>query len=406
MADKILGILPKFWKTPKNPTSTRTYPIGSSSWWNNFLFGAGFTTKSKATVNFVTAQAIPAYFRAVTLLSESMASLPWDVYLDDGEKITVAANDPVRNLLKGRPSQLYSDFSFREALQRTLMLRGDGFVIIHRNANGNPVDLEIWTGDKPDIFDVNGTSFYKFLDRKAITHWDVIHLKGWTTDGINGNDSLRIAREALGQAISQIEYGATFYGNGAHVSGVVETDKVLNENQKQALKSSITKSSGTDNVGDVMLLEAGLKYKHIGINPVDADLAEGRRLSTEDVANITGVPVFLLNNLERATFSNIEHLDRTFVQYTLRMHCKRWESEFSTKLFKRNEWGRKKIKFNLDGLLRGDTESRAKFYNSLFMVGALSPNDIRKMEKMNPYDGGDEYYTPLNMADNQESNED
>lgn len=400
--DKILGFIPKFWRTKGSRVVKRSSLIGTSSWWSNFL--AGFSTKSGANVNSSTAQSIPAYFRAVNLTSESIASLPWDVYEKRDGGVYIADNDPVQRLLKGRPSAYYDNFTFRDTLQRRLMAFGNAYCIIHKNGNGFPVDLEIWEGNNPDIYKHNEPGkrpelFYNFGDRKPLSQWDVIHLKAWSMDGLTGNNPLIIAREALGQAISQIEYGASFYGNGAHVSGSVETDKILTDPQRVALGNSIDGVSGTDNVGNILILDGGLKYKHIGVTPVDADLASGRRLSTEDIANITGVPVFLLNNLERATFSNIEHLARTFVQYTLGMHCNRWESEFSTKLFPQRFWGKKYIKFNLDGLLRGDTESRAKFYNSLFQVGAMSPNDIRRAEELNPYDGGDEYYVPLNMVE-------
>lgn len=396
--EKVLGILPKFWARPKEKRSSI---VGSATWWQNFT--SGFSVKSGATVNSSTAQSIPAYFRAVNIVCESIASLPWDVYERKSDGVFVAEKDPIRRLIKGRPSPLYDNFTFRDLLVRLLMTKGDAYCIIHRSKSGFPVELEVWTGNRPDMFlvDEPGTErqyFYKFENSPSISQNDVIHIRAWSTEKHRGNDALLIAREALGQAISQIEYGASFYGNGAHVSGSIETEKNLTYDQKQSLNQSIGDVSGADNVGNILILDNGLNYKHIGINPKDADLAAGRRLSTEDIANITGVPVFLLNNLERATFSNIEHLDRTFVQYCLRMHCKRLESEFSTKLFPRSQWGKKYIKFNLEGLLRGDTESRAKFYTSMFQIGAMSPNDIRKKENENPYEDGDKYYVPLNMA--------
>lgn len=401
MNDKILGILPKFWKRRSNGTN----PVGSSSWWANFL--AGFQTKSNVPMYRDNAQAIPAFLRAVNLTSETMASLPWDVYERRDGGIYVAENDPVRRLLMGRMSPYSDNFTLRDAIHRRLMLHGNAFLFIYRNGNGFPTELELWEGTHPDMMPVSEPGkrkelFYKFDGRPAISQWDVIHLRLWSIDGYKGQDPLVLSRESLGQSLAQIEYGASFFGNGAHVSGSIETEKVLTDNQKSTLNHSINAVSGTESVGDILVLDGGLKYKHIGVNPVDAGLADLRRLSTEDIANITGVPVFLLNNLERATFSNIEHLDRTFVQYTLRMHCKRYEEEFSTKLYPRRDWGRKFIKYDLNGLLQGDTDSRSNFYNSLFQVGALSPNDIRQMENLNPYEGGDQYYTPLNMSGDEE----
>lgn len=367
-------------------------PLKNPQAWKGILTAFN---RSKVDVNQGTAQSIPAYFRAISIISEQIASLPFSIFENTTDGVVEATSHPLYNILNYRPSPLYNSFDFREALMRQLQLRGDAFVRIYR-VGGNINELRI-VEPPVDLFEMDGQWWYTLgKDPKAVRASEVIHLKGWTMDGMKGQNPLQLLNEALGLGISQINFAASYYGNGAHLSGVLETESTLTKEQAKVVMDSWNiNNSGPENFGKTAMLQGGFKYKPISGNMQESEYINSRRLTVEDIANITGVNPILLANLERATFSNVEELNRIFVQFTLRSWCKRIEAEFNSKLFTNRETGRYFVRFNLDGLLRGDTKARTDYYKTMRLIGALSPNEIRKLENMNPREGGDDYDAPL-----------
>jgi len=372
-------------------------PAKDWSTWQTILFSA---SRAKVTVNWKTAQAIPAYFRAVTILSEQIASLPFTVYTkDQSGNITENENHPLWPLINYRPDVNADKFTFFETLVRQLFTGGPNYkggnALIHimRNGAGQVNRLHLIT-EEWDQFEINGQYFYKVGEMpESIPAADMIHLRMYSTDTIIGNSLQKFHQDTLGRGIAEIHHGANFYGNGAQISGVLETDQPLNKEQKDLIQDSWNRQyGGPDNSGKTALLSNGVKYKPTG-KAVDGNDIEARRLTVDDISNITGVPTFLLSKAE--TFNNTELLNRIFVQYTLRSWCKRIESEFNSKLFPQSQWGKTFVKFDLDGLLQGDTDSRAKYYQTLYNIRALNPNEIRRKEGLNAYEGGDAYGQPL-----------
>lgn len=376
-------------------TTVSMGPLGNPAFWNGTLLGSSGDTPTTTK----TVQGVPAFWRAVGLVSEQIASLPLQVYRERGDGSQVVDND-LSFLLQFQPSPWYDSFSFRESMQRNLMTEGDAYAVIHFNQRGEPAELEIKPNGLALLKEPDGTPYYQDVGGVTYSYDRVLHLKQHSHNGISGQSPIKMLADALGLSINQIKMARHFYGNGAHLSGVIAAPQVLSKEQKMAIASSWnTAYSGTASAGKTAILDGGMNYTRIGANMQEVDYVNSRRISIGDISNITGVPSFLLSDLERATFSNIEHLDRTFVQYTLRSICKRWESELERKLIAPRQWGKVKIKFNLDGLLRGDTEARAKLYQALFQIGAISPNEIRAHENMNAYDGGDRKFVPLNFTD-------
>ena len=165
--------------------------------------------------------------------------------------------------------------------------------------------------------------------------------------------------------------------------------------------------SGVRNAGKTLILDAGVKYERMGLDLEEAGLIPYRNMAVDDAARIFGIPAHLLAQLDRATFNNIEVMNTQFVTLCLRPWAVQMEQEFSRKLLSGNEKQNRShyIRINLDGLLRGDTESRASYYNTMFNIGAMSPNDIRDMENLNRRPEGDQYYTPLNMTPTGQAND-
>jgi len=227
---------------------------------------------------------------------------------------------------------------------------------------------------------------------------DIIAIPVMALNGIAGTDMLTVAREILSEAIAASEFGANYLGNGAMLSGIITYEGELTPEQRQNLKSSWKRNyEGAKNSGSTALLEYGMKYTPISGTAEDANLLEMRQFYVTEVARIYNVPPHMIGDLERSTNNNIEQQSIDFVRYTIRPYIKRWEQELNRKLFMPSERNRYYVRFNLDSLLRGDTEARAEYYNKLFHVGALSPNDIRKLENMNPIPDGDQYFRPMNF---------
>jgi len=398
-----MNILTRFKNAFKRALYTKIGPASNPDYWKGILFGHN---KSKINVNESTAQSIPAYFRATTIKAEQLAALPFSIYEKTDNGTVEAKQHPIWDLLNFRPSPLYNSFDWREAISRQLEFRGDCFIRIIR-ADSEVSELRLI--DPPvDMFEMEGQWFYRFASINETLRWDeVIHLKANTKNGIKGQSPLKLLREVFGLGIAQIEYAASYFGNGAHVSGILESDQVLKKEQLEVIRDSWNAQySGPDNFGRTAMVSGGFSYKKMGGDIQESGYVESRRLTVEDVSNITGVHPILLANLEKATFSNVEELNRIFVQFTLRSLCKKIEAEFNSKLFSKAERERYFVRFNLDGLLRGDTKARTDYYKTMRLVGAMNANEIRALENMNAYEGGDDYAAPLvsNMKEKEESN--
>jgi HK97 family phage portal protein len=198
------------------------------------------------------------------------------------------------------------------------------------------------------------------------------------------------------------KYAARTFKNGAHITGFLTTDQKLSEEAAiRMAKSWKERFSGVDNAGKTPVLEEGLKFQPLSMTPEDAMFIESARLGVEEVARIFGVPLHMLGNLERATFSNIEHQSREFVMYSLRPWVKRWEEEINRKLFTESEKRRGfYYRFNLDSLLRGDSEARSKLIDTYMKWGILNRDEVRKLEGFNNSDDGtgSTHYVPVNMV--------
>lgn len=378
----------------------KTYDIGPAKDWTLWQSLFGWFGAKEVSVNSKSVLSIPAYWRAVDLIATQVASLPFSVYsVSSDGTVTEARTNPVWRLLNYRPSPEYDYFSFMESVIRTMLTGtrgyGPGNCLIHimRDNRGAVAMFDI-IHEQFEIVEVDEGVYY-MIDNKLVSASDIIHLKAWTHNAETGENPLRLLNSTFKRGISEINTFSDFYKNGANVSAVLETDTPLNTTQRKELEDAWNKNyAGAGNMGKTALLSHGVKFKSVGTRLNESDLAS-RRMTVEDIANITGVPLPLLNSGDKTPLNNLEVLNRLFVQYTLRAWCKRIESEFNSKLFSFAQVGTTFVRFNLDGLLRGDTQSRANYYKELYNIRAISPNEIRALENMNPYDGGDVYGMPL-----------
>lgn len=221
----------------------------------------------------------------------------------------------------------------------------------------------------------------KKLSQVYLRKEDVFHIPGLGFDGLVGYSPIAMAKNAIGMALATEEYGAKFFANGASPSGVLEHPSTIKDPDKLR-ESWNSLFKGSSNSHKIAVLEEGLKYQPIGISPNEAQFLETRKFQIDEIARIFRVPPHMVGDLEKSSFSNIEQQSLEFVKYTLDPWVTRWEQSIQRSLLLKSEKKDYFAKFNVDGLLRGDYQSRMNGYATGIQNGFLSPNDIRSLENM------------------------
>jgi HK97 family phage portal protein len=227
----------------------------------------------------------------------------------------------------------------------------------------------------------------------------VLHVPGLGFDGLVGYSPIAMAKNAIGMSIACEEYGAKFFANGAAPSGVLEHPGTIKD-PKRVRESWNSTFGGSANSGKVAVLEEGMKYTPISISPNEAQFLETRKFQINEIARIFRIPPHMIGDLEKSSFSNIEQQSLEFVKYTLDPWVTRWEQSLSRCLFNSEEKKTLFFKFNVEGLLRGDYQSRMSGYATARQNGWMSANDIRELENLDRIpkeEGGDMYLVNGNM---------
>ena len=386
---------------PKNNTA------GSS-----YRFFTGGSTAGK-NVTERSAMQMTAVYSCVRVLSEAVAGLPLHVYKyrSDGGK-EKALNHPLYFLLHDEPNPEMTSFVFRETLMTHLLLWGNAYAQIIRNGKGEVVALYPLMPNRMTVDrDENRRLYYKYYrgNDEAIrskeyeiilSPYDVLHIPGLGFDGLVGYSPIAMAKNAIGLAIATEEYGAKFFANGAAPSGVLEHSGTL-KNPDKVRESWNATFGGSHNANKVAVLEEGMKYTPISISPEQAQFLETRKFQINEIARIFRVPPHMVGDLEKSSFSNIEQQSLEFVKYTLEPWLVRWEQSMVRSLLTPSEKREYFIKFNVDGLLRGDYASRMSGYATARQNGWMSANDIRELENLDRIpeeEGGDLYLINGNMT--------
>ena len=370
----------------------------------SFLFGR---TTSGKPVNERTAMQTTAVYACVRILAEAVASLPLHVYeyQDDGGKKLVH-DHPLYYLLHDEPNPEMTSFVFRETLMIHLLIWGNAYAQIIRDGAGRvlglypllPDKMEVQRDDKGNIYyvysrnsDENPT--FKEYGNIKLKAEDVLHIPGLGFDGLIGYSPIAMAKNAVGMTLACEEYGASFFANGANPGGVLEHPGVLKDPSK-VRESWNSVYRGVSNAHKIAVLEEGMKYQQIGIPPEEAQFLETRKFQINEIARLYRIPPHMVGDLDKSSFSNIEQQSLEFVKYTLDPWVIRWEQSLQRSLLLPGEKGKYFIKLNVDGLLRGDYQSRMNGYAVGRQNGWFSANDIREMENMNPIpdeEGGNLY---------------
>ena len=377
----------------------------------NSLPGDGYRpyvgrTTSGNSVTQRSSMQLTAVYACVRVLSEGVASLPLVTYKEkkDGTKVR-AVDHPLYYLLHDEPNPEMTSFSFRETLMMHLLLYGNAFAQIIRNGKGDVVALYPLMPDRMKVDrDEHGHIYYEYMKQQdeaatmktgtvILSPEDVLHIPGLGFDGLVGYSPIAMAKNAIGMASACEEYGASFFANGASPGAVLEHPGVLKDPEK--VRTAWQEAyGGPHKANRVAVLEEGMKFTPISINPQEAQFLETRKFQIEEIARIFRVPLHLIGDLDHATFSNIEEQSLEYVQYTLQPWLIRWEQAIQRSLFTPEEKKTMFCRFNVDGLLRGNYQSRMQGYSIGIANGFMSVNDVRALEQMDlipDEEGGNTY---------------
>lgn len=363
-------------------------------------------TTSGNSVTQRSSMQLTAVYCCVRVLSEAVAGLPLITYRysDDGTKER-ATDHPLYQILHDEPNPEMTSFSFRETMMTHLLLYGNAYSQIIRNGKGEVVALYPLMPDRMKVDrDDKGRIYYEYQKNQdeantmktgsVILHpEEVLHIPGLGFDGLVGYSPIAMAKNAIGMASACEEYGASFFANGANPGAVLEHPGILKDPER-VRKAWEEAYGGSHRANRVAVLEEGMKFTPISINPQEAQFLETRKFQIEEIARIFRVPVHLIGDLDHATFSNIEEQSLEFVQYTLQPWLVRWEQAMQRSLLKPEEKKNYYIRFQVNGLLRGDYASRMQGFATAINNGFMSVNEVRQLEDLDRIpdsEGGNTY---------------
>lgn len=394
---KLLKSIFKSRDTPKNHTGDN---VGGGRY---FPFGRTWSGKS---VTERSAMQTTAVYACVRIIAETVASLPLHVYEYTSSGKERVYTHPLYRILHDIPNPEMNSFIMREVMMSHLLLWGNSYSQIIRNGRGDitalyPLMPEKMTVDRG----ADGKLYYKYNSDKqgsfVFGKDEVFHIVGLGFDGLIGHSPIAIAKNAIGLSIAAEEYGSSFFSNSGTPSGVLEHPGVLKEPEK--VRDAWNKAyGGSGNAHKVAVLEEGMKFNPISINPQEAQFLETRKFQVNEICRIFRVPPHMIADLEKSSFNNIEQQSLDFVTNTIRPWLVRIEQSIFQQLLNESEQEKYFAKFNVDGLLRGDFQSRMNGYAVGRQNGWLSANDIRELEDLNRIpaeEGGDRYLCNGNMVD-------
>lgn len=370
----------------------------------NVVAGLFGPTLGDFNVTEAGAMQLSSVYACVRVIAESVASLPLQIYREYPDGTKEKAKDlPAYQLIHTKPNPLQNAFEFWDTVVSLLLLRGNAFVFILKNESNSPTGLFILENQYIKVNFENGVKWYTYKENWTIADSEMLHFKGLSFDGLIGKSVIEYARNAIYHGLSIEEAGTKFFSQGSMPAGSLSVPGTLDDASTQRLRDSWNAVyQGSANSHKVAILEEGVAFTPIQINNRDAEYIANRKYSKTDIAGMFRVPPHLIGDLDRATFSNIEHQSLEFVRNTLTPWAKRIEQEISSKLMPalRSENEEYCAEFLFDSILRADTQTRYAVYAIALNNRIMNVNEVRAKENLNPVPGGDIFLTPLNMTSN------
>ncbi|GAB6842362.1 HK97 family phage portal protein [Methylorubrum rhodinum] len=345
-----------------------------------------------------TALTLDAFWACVWLIAQTIATLPLMLYEagdEDGEA-RLAKDHPLYRVIHDRPNADMTAVEFWTAIIACKLVWGNGYAAIQKRGDGSVIALEPLL---PSLMQVqrqqDGSRTYTYTFDGLTTVYqeeDILHLKGFSLDGLTGLSVVSAGRHSLGAALGAERVAGTTFKNGMRPSGVFMAPSYLDKTQRQDAKAYLTEFQGAQNTGKVPVLEGGWKWEALTLTPADAELLKTRGFNVETVARLFRVPPILIGHAaEGHTMfgSGVEQVNLGFLIYCLRTHMKEIEQALGMRCLRPGERDRFYAEFNVEGLLRADSKGRAEFLRGMVNGAIYTPNDARRYENLPPVEGGD-----------------
>ena len=373
--------------------------LTDSGFWSGLLGGP-----SGVSVSTHTALQLSVVWACVKRVSETIGTLPLTLYRQEGRKPVPASDLLLYEILKHTPNADTTSVQFWEAVVGSILLRGNAF-IRKRYVGKQIAALYLLLPDQVQIKRLDDGSLqytYRGLNGRAevIDKRDMMHIAGFSLDGQIGLSAIQYGARTIGQAASANEAADGTFANGLHKTVAFKVDRILKPDQRAEFKNYIGEQSGALRAGRPLVFEQGVTAETIGLDPVDAQLLESRSYSVEEICRFFGVPPILIGHSDKQSSwpTSTEAQKDLFLMLALRPILKRIEESIRKHLLEPSERRFFYARFNLEGLLRADSEGRSKYYSTLAQNGVMTRNEIRELEDMAPMAGGDELTVQVNLT--------
>jgi HK97 family phage portal protein len=367
--------------------------------WPSGLFGA--PSKSGVHVTEESALNYATVYTCVRIISETVATLPKQLYRDTGDSRDQAKDHYLYQILKHTPNPHQTAVQFWETYCGHMDLWGNGYALLDWNGAGRLRAMyNLHPGMVAPVLR-RGVLSYDITSKETgqvqnFPWWAVMHTPLFGTDGLSGLSPIGLLRESIGLSMAAQEYASRFYSNNAQPGIVLESAANLKpEDREQLRKEWKSIHAGLKGAHETGVLSGGLSIKVVGIPQKDAQFLESRSFQRTELYGAYRMPAHMAGDLTHATFTNIEHQDIAFGKHCISPHCSRIEAAIKRSIL----WNDPDLyfEFNLDGLMRGDLLSRADASTKLVTSGQLTPNEARKLDNRKALPGGDELYMQQQM---------
>ena len=341
---------------------------------------------------------LPAVYRCVELISDSVAQLPLKIFAVDSKGFrTEINNHPLCHLLNCEPNPRMTAFVFKKTLVTAMLLGGNGYAYVQRDNAGNPIGLHYIPNEYVTLVPserLDKPVGYTIGTAVGIAASNMLHILNYSADGVEGVSTITHAVDTLGMADSAEKQAKGFFDGGCNMAGILTVERPVSEDQKKTLKRSFIENVEKNGVA---VLSGDMKYQPITVNPKDAMLLESRQFSVIDICRFFGVSPTKVFDLSKSSYNTLEQTNLSFLSDTLAPILKKIELEIERKLFPREKHQGIEVRFDTNQLLRGDKAAQAQFYNTLFSIGAITPNEIRREVDLPPLEGGNTTFVQVNL---------
>lgn len=357
-----------------------------------------FWLRGKMQVMEDSAMQVAAFHRGITYISSQIAKLPWDIK----DKNNNILDTPIATLLGVAANPEMNAFRFRLVMIQQAIIAGNAYAEIERDYAGRPIGLwplESWRMD-PVRHHIDDSLMYRYQNPLGgivyLDPSDVFHLPNFhTKDGIVGQGVVAYGREILGIQLAADSMASGIFHNSGIPSGILKHPGKLSDEAYKRLKESWAAQHSGKNSGGTSILEEGLTYEAVNVDPEALQFIQSRQFGIEEIARFLGIPPTKLFDTRAATYSNVENANLEVVTDTLDTWSKNLCIEADVKLLNNRHSGRKSV-INLYELSAGDMKTRSDYFKTMMGNAAMTPNEMRRLEGMAPYKGGDEYYIASN----------